>query len=264
MPELLEEREGGVAVLTMNRPEAKNAMTKEMFALMLEALPRLAADNSVGAVMLTGAGDAFSAGGDVKGFLAPEGPFGGRSLEEAGYGLRQNMEISRWLHEMPKPTIAVIPGACAGAGLGVASACDFRVAAAGAKFTTAFANVGLSGDFGGSWFLTQLLGPAKTRELYLLGNVILAEEAERIGLVNKVVPAESLQSDAMAFAQHLAKGPSVAYRYMKRNLNLAESSGLSQALDEEAVNMVRCFETEDHKEAARAFVEKRAPSFKGR
>lgn len=263
MAPLLEAREGGVAVLTMNRPDSKNAMTGEMFDMMLEALPRLAQDPDVGCVVVTGAGGAFSAGGDVTNFVGG-GTFGGLTFEQATYGLRQSMEISRWLHEMPKPTIASIPGACAGAGFSVATACDFRIAVSGAKFTTAFAKMGLSGDFGGSWFVTKLLGAAKARELYMLSEVIRAEDAERIGLVNKTVAPEELEAETMALAQRFARGPRVAIGHIKANINLAEDSDIRAALDQEAANMIRCFETEDLKEAATAFLEKRTPEFKGR
>lgn len=264
MPHLLEDRHGPVAVLTMNRPEARNALTAEMFDLMLEALPRLAADPEIGCVVMTGAGGAFCSGGDVKNFVERDGPFDGRTYEQAVFDLRRKMEVARWLHEMPKPTIAMIPGACAGAGLSIAAACDFRMAAEGAKFTVAFANVGLSGDFSGSWFLTRILGTAKARELYLTSRVLLADEAERIGLVHRAVAPEALEEETMTFAKRLAGGPRVALGYMKANLNQAEVGTLAQSLDQEAANMMRCFDTDDHREAARAFVEKRPPKFAGR
>ena len=174
------------------------------------------------------------------------------------------MEVSRLLHEIPKPTIAAIPGAAAGAGLSIALACDMRIAAEGAKFTTAFTKVGLSGDFGGSWFLTRLVGTAKARELYYLSDIILAEEAERIGIVNRVVSPEALADEARTLALRLANGPRVALGFMKRNLTLAETEPLGRALDQEALNHSRTAVTEDHREAAKAFVEKRAPVFKGR
>ena len=147
MADVLESVDSGVAVLTLNRPEARNALSNAMLDGLLEALPRLAADRSVGAVVITGAGGAFCAGGDGKGFASNEGGANqGRSPEEAAYALRQRMEVSRWLHDMPKITIAAIPGAAAGAGLSIALACDFRIAAKGAKIPPAFAKVGI-GDW---------------------------------------------------------------------------------------------------------------------
>jgi 2-(1,2-epoxy-1,2-dihydrophenyl)acetyl-CoA isomerase len=265
MADLLETVADGVAVLTMNRPEARNALSNDMLERLLEALPRLASDPAVGAVVITGAARAFCAGGDVKGFAtSPGGANHGASPERAALALRQKMEVSRWLHEMPKPTIASIPGAAAGAGLSIALACDFRIAARGAKITTAFAKVGLSGDFGGTYFLTQLVGQAKAKELYLLSDVITAEEAERIGLVNRAVDPEQLEAETMALARRLASGPSITLGLMKRNLNLAEKGDMLLSFETEAVNHTRCAATEDHAEAARAFVEKRAPAFKGR
>ena len=265
MSDLLETIEDGVAVLTLNRPQARNALSGPMIAGLLEALPRLSADPNVGAIIITGAGGAFCAGGDVKGFAATEGGANhGRSPEQAAFSLRQSMEISRWLHDMPKITIAAIPGAAAGAGLSIALACDFRIAAKGAKITTAFAKVGLSGDFGGTYFLSQLVGVAKAKELYLLSDVILAEEAERLGIVNRTVEGADLATEAMALAQRFAKGPRITLGLMKKNLNTAERGDLQLSFDTESLNHSRTAQTEDHAEAAKAFVEKRAPVFKGR
>lgn len=264
MADLLETKKDGVAILTMNRPEARNALSQPMLAALLEALPRLAADPEVGAIIITGAGGAFCAGGDVKGFAATEGGANhGRSPEQAAYALRQSMEVSRWLHDMPKITIAAIPGAAAGAGLSIALACDFRIAAKGAKITTAFAKVGLSGDFGGTYFLTQLVGSAKAKELYLLSDVILAEEAERLGIVYRTVDGKDLEAEAMALAQRFAKGARITQGLMKKNLNTAEKGDMLLSFDTEALNHSRTAQTADHAEAAKAFVEKRAPVFKG-
>src|SRR5262245_5496260 len=153
---LLEAVKDGVAVLTLNRPERLNAMSGPMLDALQEALPRLAEDAAVGVVVLTGAGRGFCAGGDVKA-MAEGSEMGGTTLEERAQGLRARMEVSRWLHEMPKPTIAMVRGAAAGAGLSLALACDLRIAGDSARFGTAFARVGYSGDFGGSFFLTQLV-----------------------------------------------------------------------------------------------------------
>jgi 2-(1,2-epoxy-1,2-dihydrophenyl)acetyl-CoA isomerase len=188
----------------------------------------------------------------------------GDTLEQRAQALRARMETSRWLHEMPKPTIAMVRGAAAGAGLSLALACDLRVAGESAKFATAFARVGYSGDFGGSWFLTQLVGTAKARELYYTAAILDARQALALGLVNRVVADDTLEDEALALARALAQGPRVALRYMKRNMNAAETQTLAQCLDLEALHHTRTGYTEDHKEAARAFVEKRDPVFKGR
>jgi 2-(1,2-epoxy-1,2-dihydrophenyl)acetyl-CoA isomerase len=267
-PELLEVVQGGIATLTLNRPEARNALTRGMLAALNEALPRLAADPGVRLVVLTGAGAAFCAGGDVKGFArhAATGSAGAAApgFEQKVQDLRVRMEASRWLHEMPKPTLAVIPGPAAGAGLSMALACDLRIAADDAKLTTAFSKVGLAGDFGGSYFMTHLLGAARTRELYFSAPVLRGDEAQRIGLVHRAVPAAQLAEAAAAWAAELAALPTLAVGYMKRNLNLGMRGTLADVLDAEALHMIRTFETEDHKGAAAAFVEKRAPHFQGR
>jgi 2-(1,2-epoxy-1,2-dihydrophenyl)acetyl-CoA isomerase len=261
--DLLEATKDGVAILTLNRPDRLNAMSGEMLDAMLEALPRLADDPAVGAIVLTGAGRGFCAGGDVKA-MAEGREFGGTTLEEKAQALRARMEVSRWLHELPKPTIAMVRGAAAGAGLSLALACDLRVASENARFATAFARVGYSGDFGGSWFLTQLVGTGKARELYYTADIVDANQALGLGMVNRVVADAALEDETLALARKLANGPRVALRYMKRNMNAAETNSLKEHLDLEAWHHTRTGMTEDHREAARAFVDKREPSFKGR
>ena len=263
--ELEESISNGIATLSLNRPASRNALTRDMLKQMAQILPRLAQDPSVRLVVLTGKGGAFCAGGDVKGFAqrAADNP-NAPSFEQSVQSLRAVMEVSQWLHEMPKPTLAVIAGPAAGAGLSLALACDMRIASDDAKLTTAFSKVGLSGDFGGSYFLSHILGAAKAREMYFTAQVILGQEAAQIGLVNRSVPADQLSDAAQAWAQELAALPTIAVGYMKRNLNTALRSSLSDVLDLEALHMIRTFETQDHKSAAKAFVEKRAPKFEGR
>ncbi len=267
---LIETHDNGVATLTMNRPEARNAMSGEMMAAMTEALPRLASDRNVRCVVLTGAGGAFCAGGDVKGFASEASSSGGDAkprgfdLEGRSHGLRQGMELSRILHEMPKPTLAAIPGPAAGAGFSLALACDLRIALDTAKLTTAFSKVGLSGDYGGSFFLPYIVGQAKARELYFTASVLSGADALEIGLVNRVANADDFEAQTQAFAQELGSLPTVAVGYMKKNLNAAYGGSLSDTFDREALHMVRCFMTDDHKGAAVAFVEKKAPVFNGR
>jgi 2-(1,2-epoxy-1,2-dihydrophenyl)acetyl-CoA isomerase len=261
--DLLENVKDGVAVLTLNRPERLNAMSRPMLDALLEALPRLADDASVGVIVLTGAGRGFCAGGDVKA-MAEGTELGGQTMEDKAQALRSRMEASRWLHELPKPTIAMMRGPAAGAGLSLAMACDMRMASDTVRLGTAFARVGYSGDFGGSYYLTQLVGTAKARELYFTADLLDAQQALGLGLVNRVVPDARLEEETMALASRLARGPRVAYRYMKRNMNAAESASLKDMLDLEAWHHTRTGMTEDHREAARAFVEKREPQFKGR
>ena len=261
--DLLENVKDGVAVLTLNRPERLNAMSRPMLDALLEALPRLAEDAAVGVIVLTGAGRGFCAGGDVKA-MADGNELAGQTMEEKAQALRSRMEASRWLHELPKPTIAMMRGPAAGAGLSLAMACDMRIASDTVRLGTAFARVGYSGDFGGSYYLTQLVGTAKARELYFTADLLDAQQALGLGLVNRVVPDARLEEETMTLASRLARGPRVAYRYMKRNMNAAESASLKDMLDLEAWHHTRTGMTEDHREAARAFVEKREPQFKGR
>jgi len=259
--ELIESVTERIATLTLNRPDRLNALSTPILDGLLEALPRLAADPNVAVVVLTGAGRGFCAGGDVKSMAE------GTSLlnvDDAVQRLRGRMEVSRLLHEIPKPTIAMVNGAAAGAGLAMALACDLRVASESARFITAFAKVGFSGDFGGSYFLSKLIGTGRARERYYTGDPMDARQALALGLVSTVVPDFELADATMALARRLASGPGIALGLMKQNFNAAENGTLSQLLDLEALHQVQTARTEDHQEAARAFVEKRAPVFKGR
>jgi 2-(1,2-epoxy-1,2-dihydrophenyl)acetyl-CoA isomerase len=214
--------------------------------------------------VLTGAGKAFCSGGDVRVQAQMAGSAATQSPEQRADQLRRTMVASQLLHDMPKPTIAMVNGVAAGAGMSLMLACDMRVVAESARMTTAFAKVGLSGDYGGTHFLTQLVGPAMARELYLLSETLDANRMKELGLATRVVADAALRTETMALACRLAEGPRVAYRYIKRNLNVAEKGVLSDTLDSEAFGLMRTRMTEDHAEAARAFVEKRAPVFKGR
>lgn len=263
--DLLARVDEGVAILTMNRPERRNALSPAMLQAMGDVLAACETDPEVAAVVLTGAGGAFCAGGDVKGMA--ERNVAGEPVDIDSrihlQRLSQRATAGR-LHEMPKPTLAVLPGAAAGAGLALALACDLRIAADTAVMTTAFARVGFSGDYGGTFFLTKLVGTAKARELYFLSERVDMKEALRLGLVNWTVPADQLEKKSLEIAHRLARGPRVAYRYMKENLNRAPAGAWDECLDLEATHHIHTGLTEDHREAARAFVEKREPVFKGR
>jgi enoyl-CoA hydratase/carnithine racemase len=249
------------AVVTLNRPEARNALTLEMKRALAALLPALAGDPEVGCVLLTGAGGAFCAGGDTKQMARDGRP---PSPEERKRQLRFEHGIPAALHRMEKPTLAALPGPAAGAGFSLALACDLRIAAESAFVTTSYVKLGLSGDYGGAWFLTKLVGSARAREILFLGDRLDARECERLGLVNRVVPDPELEKQALALAKRLAAGPPIALRYMKDGLNRALTDGLEACLDLEADRMVQSAGTEDYLEAVRAFQEKRAPEFKGR
>jgi 2-(1,2-epoxy-1,2-dihydrophenyl)acetyl-CoA isomerase len=266
--DLLGRVDDGVAVLTMNRPERRNALSQAMLDGLARVLSEVEVDDDVGSVVLTGAGGAFCAGGDVKS-MAGEGVSGARTGEPVsldGVINRQRLNqraTSGRLWELPKPTIAALPGAAAGAGFSLALACDLRYAVEGAVLTTAFARVAFAGDYGGTWFLTRLVGTGKARELYYFSERLLAEEAERLGIVNAVFPKDTFEQEVMDRARRLAAGPRTAYRYMKENLNRAVNGELGECLDIEATHHVHTGQTEDHREAAQAFVEKREPKFRG-
>ena len=257
---VLQKLEGGLLTITMNRPERKNALNPEMVAGLVEAARRAADDPEVRAVLFKGAGGSFCVGGDVKSMAAGRAPL---PFEVKMANLRRGMEVSRILHQMPKPVVAQLDGAAAGAGLSIALSCDLRVASASVKITTAFAKVGLSGDYGGTYFLTQMLGSAKARELYLMSPVLTAQEALALGIVSRVVPDTEVEASAHELAMSLAQGPSVTLGYIKRNINNAEHLSLEACFDAEAIHHSRAGETADHKEAAKAFVEKRKPVFQG-
>ncbi|MDB5471520.1 MAG: hypothetical protein JWR84_3080 [Caulobacter sp.] len=258
-PVLLTELRGRVLLITLNRPDRFNALSAELHEALLAALQAAARNDAVGAVVLTGAGRGFCSGGDLGSNRE------GTTQESRADTLVRHSGTAKLLHSMPKPTIAMINGAAAGAGLTFALACDLRYVARPAALTTAYAKVGLSGDYGVSYFLTRLVGPAKARELMFFSDKLTAEQALTLGLVNGVEDPENLEAAVMALAQRLADGPAVALRYMKQNLILAESgAALDPVLEREAFNMARCGRTEDAAEAGAAFREKRPPVFKGR
>ena len=263
---LIFEKQNGVAILTMNRPDARNAMSGEMNEAMKNVLEEVELDSDVRCVVLTGAGKGFCAGGDVKGMASSgDGTVGSNTIDAAIHRQRvQQRATSGKLYKMPKQTLAALPGAAAGAGLSYALACDLRVMARNAIMTTAFAKVGFSGDYGGSYFMTQLIGSAKARELYFLSDRVTAEEALQLGLTNWVCEPEELMDKTMEIADQLAKGPSVAYRYMKENLNRATHGEVDDCLDLEATHHIHCGQTEDHRNATKAFVEKKDPIFQGK
>lgn len=265
-PDLQATQEAGVLTLTMNRPDARNALSRPMLQAMQQKLVAAEFNPEVRCIVLTGAGKAFCAGGDVKGMAAAgDGTVGQRTIDEAIHQQRHSQrETAGRLFKMPKPTLAVLPGAAAGAGLSLAMACDLRLMASSAFMTTAFAKVGFAGDYGGTYFMTQLVGAAKARELYMLSERVSSDEALRLGLANWVCEPDQLAERTREIAHRLASGPAVAYRYMKENLNRAMAGEVDECLDLEATHHIHCGQTQDHKDAARAFVEKREPVFKGR
>jgi 2-(1,2-epoxy-1,2-dihydrophenyl)acetyl-CoA isomerase len=263
--DLRAEIDDGVAVITMNRPARRNAFSQAMVSALGAVLAQVETDDAVGCVVLTGAGGAFCAGGDVKSMAAATPSEATLSLDARIHRQRLNQQAtSGRLWSMPKPTIAAIGGPAAGAGLSLALACDLRYAVPGAVLTTAFAKVAFAGDYGGTWFLTRLVGSSKAKELYYFSERLSAEDAERLGIVNAVFAPADFEREVMDRARQLAQGPSVAYRYMKENLNRAVSGELGECMDLEVTHHAHTGLTQDHQEAAQAFVDKREPRFHGR
>lgn len=263
---VLVERAGGVASVILNRPERMNSLTDELMMALPERLREVASDPEVRCVVLTGAGDrAFSAGAELGGERGEAVDLTQQTPEDSIDRLQRYQESSRLLHEMRKPTLAAVNGAAAGASLSMVGACDLRVCADHAVFTTAFQRIAFSGDFGGSYFWTQILGTAKARELYLLGDRIDAERALQLGMVSRVFPRGEFRERVAELAGRLAAGPPLAYRYMKRNLNLVEGGlGLDELLELEAEAMTRTGRSEDFVVGTRAFLRKEKPTFRGR
>ena len=270
---LLRQQIEGVLTLTLNRPAQLNALTWELMRLLNEALEEASVDPGVRVVVLTGAGRGFCSGGDLRSReqIDQEDPVSVRWSEDPVWksvGMRAS-HVKRLsqspilLHTMPKPTIAMLRGPVVGAGLCLAAACDFRVASETATFATGYVRAARPGDFGGSYLLPRVVGPARARELYLLGDTVSAEEALRIGLVNRVVPDAELEQAVQELANRLDQGPPVAYRYIKRSLNAAESMTLEQVIEVEAYNMMQCSATEDAKEVLRAARDGREPKYRG-
>lgn len=258
-----------VATITLNRPESMNTMGGEILPLTNAYLAKAAGDVEVRAVVLTGTGRAFCAGGDLRDMAAgnrgtPGESVGPRSVARAVSELRHHMRSSQLLREMPKVTIAAINGACAGAGFSWACACDLRYAAESAVFNSAFLTAGLSGDFGGTWTLPRIVGPAKARELYLMPERFDAAEALRIGLVSAVAPNDEFADFIREKATRAASFAPLTAASIKANLNDADHVSFAEALDREADRHIRSGLTDDSREAARAFLEKRTPTFTGR
>jgi enoyl-CoA hydratase/carnithine racemase len=261
--ELLCEIRDRVAVITLNRPEARNSLSDHLTPALRRMIKQCGEDPNVGALLITGAGTAFCAGGDVKG-MRNNSSKKETAFEERVADLQTKQRtLTGALMALRKPTIAALPGPAAGAGMALALACDIRIASESAIMSTGYARIGLTGDYGIAWLLTRLVGTSRARELMFLSERIDARRCETLGLVNRVVPDAEMREAAFALAKSLAEGPSIALARIKDNLDHAVSSDFLDSMDQEAENMVRSARTTDHKEAVRAFIDKRKPTFSG-
>jgi 2-(1,2-epoxy-1,2-dihydrophenyl)acetyl-CoA isomerase len=260
-PLVLESHEEGVATLALNRPERMNALNKDLIVALHESLCRVESDKNTRVVILTGLGRAFCAGGDL-GLI-------GKSREENNIAaleplLRTGMQAILKMRTMRQPVIAAVNGPAAGAGMNIALAADIRVASEAATFGQNFAKVGLFPDYGGTYFLPELIGPARAAEMFYTGDMIDAQTALRLGIVNRVVPAAQLEAETKALALKIAQGPAMAIRAVKRALFGSSKARLAKFLEREVQEQMDCFLSQDCSEGIRAFMEKRKPNFKGK
>lgn len=255
METLLLEEDDGVLTVTLNRPQVKNAMNDQMWDELLETFRRVGSDPAIRVLVITGAEGAFCSGADLSG--------SGGLMSQPLVHMRHVGDVALALHRLPKPTIAKVGGVAAGAGCNLALGCDLIVASDNARFSEIFARRGLSIDFGGSWILPRLVGLHKAKELAFFAEVISAQDAKEIGIVNRVVPSAELDALVADWARRLADGPPLALSMTKTLLNASLSATMDEALEDEARSQAVNLRTEDTAEAMRAFVEKRPPSFKG-
>lgn len=262
--QLLCEIRDGVALITLNRPDARNALSDQLSPALRRMIRACGDDTRVGALLLTGAGTAFCAGGDVKGMGDASSKKDWSDEARISDLIERERLLTGALVGLRKPTIAALPGAAAGAGLAIALACDVRIAAESAFVSAGYARIGLPGDYGVAWLLTRAVGSPMARQLMFSSERVDAARAERIGLFNRVVPDAALRDEAFAFARSLAAGPRLALAAMKDNLDEALRIDFDAALVNEARRLVAASRSADHREAVRAFVEKRPPVFQGR
>jgi 2-(1,2-epoxy-1,2-dihydrophenyl)acetyl-CoA isomerase len=258
---VLEKREGAVVTLALNRPERMNALNKDLVLALHDALNRVENDQEINVVVLAGAGRAFCAGGDLHAIGKGKQE---NDVTELQPILRSGMQMVLKMRTMRQPIIAAVQGAAAGAGMNIALAADLRIASEDATFGQNFAKVGLFPDYGGTFFLPQLVGPAKAAELFYTGDMINAAEALRLGIVNRVVPFAQLESEVRALALKIAQGPAIAIRAIKQNLFARDKKNLTALLNLEIEQQMKCFESGDCGEGIRAFFEKRPPKFQGK
>ncbi|UCF82022.1 MAG: enoyl-CoA hydratase/isomerase family protein [Desulfobacteraceae bacterium] len=259
-PHVLYEIKNHVAIITLNRPEARNAFSHEMITLWNDYLKQARGNNTVRVIIVTGAGDTFCSGGDIREMA--EGRL--QSWDMKSFLWDGVHRIILTLEDLDKPVIAAINGAAMGAGMDMAIMCDIRMCSENARFAESYINMGVIAGDGGAYFLSRLVGTSKALELLLTGEVVSPEEALQLGIVNRVVPHEDLTKETIALAETIAHKPPLAVRMMKRSVYQAQTGSLRSHLDYISSQMALLSETDDHREAAQAFLEKRAPVFTGK
>ena len=264
-PPLLSSLDEGVLTLTLNQPAKRNAMSETMLQLLADQLLRADADAQIRCVVITGAGSGFCSGGDLSG-MSDDGSFHGSATLEEAINKQKKIQAATTgqIYKLSKPTIASVNGSAVGAGLSLALACDFRIMSARAKLVTGFASVGAPGDFGCSFFLSNLVGLAKATELLMLSDPVGAQTALELGLINELCEPDDIAMATNKWASRLSNGPTIAYQYMKANLRSIQLNMLDACLEQEATHHNLCSLTEDHKNAVRAFMKKEPPTFLGR
>lgn len=263
---VLVEKKDCIAKVTLNRPERLNALAPEVADDLVSAITDVSKDDSVGVVIFTGAGRAFCSGGDIKTLAGGEekSAYSSEAIEEIRRGFEPAQAVILGIQRMEKPTIAMVNGAATGAGMDIAFACDMRIGGPATRFASSYIKIGLFPGWGGTWLLPRVIGLAKAAEMVMTGDAIEAEEALRIGALNKLVPAEQLETAVMELAKRLAAGPPIALRLAKLNLYKGLEIDLETAMKFAAASETITLSSQDHREGAQAFREKRSPKYTGR
>ena len=259
-PLVTEEHAGAIATIRLNRPEKLNALNVQLGQELVHALLRVQADKSVRCVVITGAGRAFCAGGDLELLRDVRQR---KAVKEVESLVLAGKEISLAIATMPKVVIAAVNGPAAGGGMNLALAADIRIASDQARFAESFAQIGLFPDFGGTYFLPRIIGPTRAAELFYTAQMLSAEDALRMGIVSRVVPAEQFEAETKKLAESIASGAALAQRDVKHKMSSEQRKELEAALDEEIRLQIHCFDSQDCLEGLNAFFEKRKPNFQG-
>jgi enoyl-CoA hydratase/carnithine racemase len=265
--QLLSHIHGNIGIITLNRPESKNALSDELTPALRTQIANLNLDDRVNSLIITGAGDAFCAGGDIKSMNSSSNKDGWTnkvSEEEAIKSLQmKQMALTHALYNFSKPTIAALPGAAAGAGLSIALTCDFRFTNEKAFAIAGYGRIALTGDYGMSWLLPRIIGISKAKDMMFSNKKILAREGLNIGLFDNIIEGDNLLKSTLEYANFLSSFSPLALKAMKNNINSAYELSLEKSLNQEAIELIKASNSNDHKEGIRAFIEKRKPNFTG-